>query len=110
VRFSEPFPANSKKAFSLVVSSRNGDTPLRQNVHTAFPVSDACTTNSSTFIVQLHSARRILFLAFSDLICLRRLDLARSSLFSPAFIPLCVRALGLVGKKGERKWSNLKGN
>jgi hypothetical protein len=67
-------------------------------------VSDDCTTNFSTFIGSpspcstAQRARSILFSAFSDLICLRRLELAR--LFSSdSCTPLCVRALGLAGRR-----------
>jgi hypothetical protein len=75
--------------------------------------------NSSTFIdlsdlpfrlhVQLHSARAACFPLFSDLICSRRLDLARL-LFDLSFLHSTLRArIGTwgEGRKEEEKSSNL---
>ena len=110
VRFSD-FP-QQQKAF-LVVSSRNGDTHL-DKMSTQISSVGHLYNNSSTFIdpsdlpfrlhVQLHSARSILFHAFSDLICLRRLDLARVFLsFSlPPFHSACAH-----WDLGEREEKNL---
>jgi len=110
VRFSD-FP-QQQKAF-LVVSSRNGDTHL-DKMSTQISSVGHLYNNSSTFIdpsdlpfrlhVQLQSARSILFRAFSDLICLRRLDLVRVFL---SFSLLPFHSACAHWDLGEREEKNL---